>query len=118
MLRSDHGAVNSSGKCLDMPSVFLQLLIALSVNSVFTDSLKLLNIKGHVILIVKTGIFFYFCWAHPPPSPLSLSILLSRCQHVKSGPPLFGLYPNGLFTFGLSLIGLQGYLDYHHLDYL
>ena len=83
MLRSDHGAVNSSGKRLDMPSVFLQLLIAVSVNSVFTDSLKLLNIKGHVILIVKTGIFFYFCWAHPPPSPLSLSILLSRCQHVK-----------------------------------
>ena len=23
------------------------------------------------------------------------------------GPPLFGLYPNGLLTFGLSLIGLQ-----------
>ena len=36
----------------------------------------------------------------------------------NEGPPLFGLYPNGLFTFGLSLIGLQGYLDYHHLDYL
>ena len=58
------------------------------------------------------------------------------------GPPLFGLYPNGLFTigpfmiglspfglpmmFGLSpfglfkpsrTFGLQGYLDYCHLDY-
>ena len=41
------------------------------------------------------------------------------CIHTYMlGPPLFGLYPNGLFTFGLSLIGLQGYLDYHHLDYL
>ena len=27
---------------------------------------------------------------------------------AKMGPPLFGLPPNGLFTFGLSLIGLQG----------
>ena len=72
MLRSDHGAVNSSGKRLDMPSVFLQLLIALSVNSVFTDSLKLLNIKGHVILIVKTGILFFIFAGlirPPPPSP-------------------------------------------------
>ena len=31
VLRSDHGAENSSGKRLDMPSVFLQLLIAVSV---------------------------------------------------------------------------------------
>ena len=35
-----------------------------------------------------------------------------------SGPPLFGLPPNGVFTFGLSLIGLQGQLDYTQLDYL
>ena len=34
------------------------------------------------------------------------------------GPPLFGLPPNGLFMFGLSLIGLQGQLDYTQLDYL
>ena len=25
---------------------------------------------------------------------------------VMSGPPLFGLYPNGLFTIGLFMIGL------------
>ena len=35
-----------------------------------------------------------------------------------SGPPLFGLPPNGVFTFGLSLIGLQGQLDYTQMDYL
>ena len=29
------------------------------------------------------------------------------------GPPLFGLYPNGL-----SLNGLQGQLDYPQLDYI
>ena len=40
---------------------------------------------------------------------------LIKCHH---GPRLFGLHPNGLFTFVLSLIGLQGYLDYRHLDYL
>ena len=39
-------------------------------------------------------------------------------QRACMGPPLFGLHPNGLFTFWLSLIGLQGYLDYCHLDYL
>ena len=39
-------------------------------------------------------------------------------EYTVLGPPLFGLHPNGLFTFGLSLIGLQGYLDYRHLDYL
>ena len=58
------------------------------------------------------------------------------------GPPLFGLHPKGLFTFGLFMIGqapfglpimfglspfglfwttgtfrLQGHLDYRHLDY-
>ena len=40
----------------------------------------------------------------------------SKAKH--SGPPLFGLYPNGLFTFGLSLIGLQSHLDYTQVDYL
>ena len=39
-------------------------------------------------------------------------------ETTNEGPPLFGLHPNGLLTFGLSLIGLQGYLDYRHLDYL
>ena len=29
----------------------------------------------------------------------------------QTGPPLFGLHLNGLFTFGLSLIGLQVYLN-------
>ena len=51
-----------------------------------------------------------------PLGPLQLALDLD--QFSIQGPPLFGLYPNGLFTFGLSLIGLQGYLDYHHLDYL
>ena len=37
---------------------------------------------------------------------------------LKKGPPLFRLHPNGLFMFGLFMIGLQGYLDYRHLEYL
>ena len=41
-----------------------------------------------------------------------------HCGTTTRGPPLFGLPPNGLFTFGLSLIGLQGQLDYTQLDYL
>ena len=63
-------------------------------------------------------------------------------SNVLGGPPLFGLPPNGLFTFGLFMIGLspfelpmmlglspfglfwtagtfglQGHLDYRRLDY-
>ena len=49
---------------------------------------------------------------------VSQKMITSSWESPVTGPPLFGLYPNGLFTFGLSLIGLQGYLDYHHLDYL
>ena len=43
----------------------------------------------------------------------------------QNGPRLFGLYPNGLFTFGLSPFGLPmtfellsfGHLDYPCLEY-
>ena len=48
-------------------------------------------------------------------------MLFRYCDFM--GPRLFGLYPNGLFTFGLSpfglpmTFGLQGHADYRHLDF-
>ena len=51
-------------------------------------------------------------------SNLLAEVCPARGNNGDIGPPLFGLYPNGLFTFGLSLNGLQGQLDYTQLDYL
>ena len=42
--------------------------------------------------------------------PIKVQLLANATG--KSGPRLFGLYPNGLFTFVLSLFGLQRHLDY------
>ena len=52
------------------------------------------------------------------PHPFFTLKIQHSIQEGFIGPPLFGLPPNGLFMFGLSLIGLQGQLDYTQLDYL
>ena len=52
-----------------------------------------------------------------------LNISFENClcvsdDKVKPGPGLFGLHPNGLFTFGRSPFGLPSHLDHTQLDYL
>ena len=73
----------------------------------FGDLGKISRQVSEMVSDVSTGKWRYL-------SPLCFEII----GKTKSGEWLFGLQPNGLFTFGLSLIGLQGYLDYRHLDYL
>ena len=48
------------------------------------------------------------------PSLQQETNVLERYNQKKDflGPLLFGLYPNRLFTFGQSRIGLQSHLDY------
>ena len=60
--------------------------------------------------------------------PIKVQLLANNATG-KSGPCLFGLHPNGQFTFVLSPFGLQRHLDYkdiwttktyglqRHLDY-
>ena len=64
---------------------------------------------GHIFSLGLAKTVFLHC---PLPLPRP-----GEPPHI-SGPPLFGLPPNGLFTFGRSLIGLQGQLDYTQFDYL
>ena len=60
--------------------------------------------------------------------PIKVQLLANNATG-KSGPCLFGLHPNGQFTFVLSPFGLQRHLDYKdiwiipirllvHLDYI
>ena len=70
-------------------------------------------------IIERAPVFLGFAYNQYLSYKVRVEIVLSLIiSSGDSGPPLFGLPPNGLFTFGLSLIGLQGQLDYTQLDYL
>ena len=57
------------------------------------------------VLVLTT--FFLSFLAARTHHYLHLAVRHSFSETSSLGPPLFGLHPNGLFTFGLFMIGLS-----------